>query len=280
MTSALVVPVRSSTSGEQTRFTAAAGESFSEALATVNAALATWPSMRVDDSLGAKADYVAVCLYLGRGDGDARAVNQAVRYGQAALADQIPCLMSGILRLPTHRRAVLRQGCAPDALESHSTPGTVLTEPGFLTGSVDLDVTVPGAVFDVLIWPSSARRTSELLLGRPVDEAVFLAGARFKALAVRTAEDDQDLPDDDDAPSAPKVAVLFRELAPGETPDTTGLDERDLAVLAKLDRLLRRRQKGKVRLIEDAEAVSRLTTSMVAWRDDVAGTGQPAAVAS
>lgn len=278
----LAVPVRPSTAAEQTRFTAAAGESFSEALATVNAALATWPSMRVDESLGAKADYVAVCLYLGRGDGDARAVNDAVRQGlMGGLDGQIPCLASGIRRLPTHRRAVLRQGRAPDALEYRSTPGTVLTEPGFLTASVDLDVTMPGAEFDVLIWPSSARRTSELILGRPVDEAVFLAGARFKALAVRTADDDQDEAENgEDTPAVPKVAILFRELTPGETTDTTELDERDLSVLAKLDRLLGRRQRGKARLVDDAEVSERLTTSMVAWHDDVAKLGQRAAVAS
>jgi hypothetical protein len=272
---ALVVPGRNSTAAEQARFTAAAAEYFSEALATVNAAMATWPSMRVDDSPGVKADYVAVCLFLGRGEGSARAINGALRGGQAGVLDgQVPCLMSGIRRLPTHRRAVLRQGKVNESLEHQSKPGTVLTEPGFLAGSVDLDVTAPGADLDVLIWPSSARRTSELMIGRPVDEAVFVAGARFKALAVRTAEDDDET-EDDGSPQAPRVAVLYRELAPGETPTTTELDERDLAVLAKLDSVLARRHQGQLRLVEDPEVVARLTTSMVAWQQEAA-----AAVAS
>jgi hypothetical protein len=277
------VRVRASTATEQTRFAAAAGESFGEALATVNAALATWPSMRMDESPGAKADYVAVCLYLGRSEGGAHAINGALRTGQGEVLDgQIPCLMSGIRRLPTHRRAVLRQGRANDSLEHRSAPGTVLIEPGFLVASADLDVTVPGADLDVLIWPNSARRTSELLLSRPVNEAVFVAGARFKALAVRTAEDDdQDGQEEDDgALAAPKVAVLFRELAPGEAPNTTELDERDLAVLAKLDNVLARRQKGPLRLVEDSEAIARLTTSMLAWRDEAADAGRTTAVAS
>ena len=263
------VPVRGSTAGEQTRFAAAAGESFGEALATVNAALATWPSMRMDESPGAKADYVAVCLFLGRGDGSARSINGAVRGGQAGILEgQVPCLMSGIRRLPTHRRAVLRQGKVNESLEHRSEPGTVLTEPGFLAASIDLDVTMPGADLDVLIWPSSARRTSELMLGRPIDEAVFVAGARFKALAVRTAEEDDAEDDDDGTPVAPRIAVLYRELAPGETPDTTELDERDLAVLAKLDSVLARRHRGALRLVEDPEVTARLTTSMVVWQSE------------
>ena len=120
-------------------------EAFGEALATVNAALATWPSMRADDAAG-KADYVAVCLYLGRGQGGSRVVNEALRSGGNGLLDgQVPCLTSGLRRLPTHRRAVLRQGRAAEALEHRSTPGTVLTEPGFLAASTDLDVSVAGA---------------------------------------------------------------------------------------------------------------------------------------
>jgi hypothetical protein len=268
----LTVPVRSSTSGEQTRFTAAAGEFFTSSLATVNAAMATWPSMRVDESPGAKADYVAVCLFLGRGEGSAGTVNGALRVGQGGMLDaQVPCLMSGIRRLPTHRRAVLRQGKVDNSLEHRSTPGTVLTEPGFLAGSIDLDVTTPGADLDVLIWPNSARRTSELLLGRSVNEAVFFAGARFKALAVRTAEDNDEAEDEDEGTlAAPKVAVLYRELAPGETPATTDLDERDVAVLAKLDSVLARRHRGTLRLVEDPEVVARLTTSMVVWQKEAA----------
>src|SRR5262249_2483886 len=159
-------------------------------------------------------------------------------------------------------------GAVSESLERRSTPGTVLTEPGFLVASVDLDVTVPGADLDVLIWPNSARRTSELMVSRPADEVVFVAGARFKALAVRTAEDERE--EDDGALAAPKVAGLFRELAPGEAPDTTELDERDLAVLAKLDNVLARRQQGPLRLVEDSEAVARLTTSMMDWQAEAA----------
>jgi hypothetical protein len=265
---ALEVPARASTSAEQLRFTTAAGDYFSEALATVNAAMATWPAMRVDESSGVKADYVAVCLFLGKGAGDALSLNAALKAGQAGELDaQIACLMSGIRRLPTQRRAVLRQGMVAQSLEHRSAPGTVLTEPGFLPASIDLDVTLPGADLDVLIWPSTARRTSELLLGRPVDEALFVAGARFKALAVRTAEDESE---EEKEVAAPRVAVLYRELAPGEVPTTADLDERDLAVLAKLDGVLERRHRNGLRVVDDPEVAARLTTSMVVWQRETA----------
>jgi hypothetical protein len=216
-----------------------------------------------------------VCLFLGRGDGAARSVNDALRVGSTGLLDgQVPCLMSGIRRLPTQRRAVLRQGKVTESLEHRSPPGSVLTEPGFLAASVDLDVTVPGADLDVLIWPSSARRTAELVLGRPVDEALFVAGARFKALAVRTAED-KERDEEDDTVVAPRIAVLYRELAPGEIPGTSDLDDRDLAVLDKLDRVLARRQRSALRLVEDPDVIARLTTSMLTWQQEAA-----AAVAS
>ncbi|WP_424186989.1 hypothetical protein ACOBQX_03915 [Actinokineospora sp. G85] len=260
----LVLADRVSTAAEQARFTASTGEVFGEALAMVNAALATWPSLRQGDSAGIKADYVAVCLYLGRGAMAGTELNQAVRAGDGAgVVDLLPCLVSGIRRLPVHRRAVLRQGRLGSA-EHRATPGAVLTEPGFLSASMDLDVAVAGADLDVLIWPTTARRTSELVVSRPVREAVFSAAGRFKALAVRTAEGEED--PDREGPPPPRVAALFRELAPGELPTTTELDEQDLAVLAKLDRVLARRQRATLRLVDDQEAADRLTSSLVRWQ--------------
>ncbi|RSN07963.1 hypothetical protein DMC63_34455 [Streptomyces sp. WAC 05977] len=279
---ALAVADRSSTTAEQARFTAAAGEEYGEALATVNAALATWPSMRGQADSGVKADYVAVCLYLGRGRGGFVNLHTAVRGGGAGeIPDQITCLASGLRRLPTHRRAVLRQSKDPQALERTLAPGSILTEPGFLVGSMDLDVTVPDADLDVLIWPASARRTSELMIGQPVNEVVFFAGARFKALALRETEPAEGEPDE---PTVPRVAALFRELGPDEAvPASDELDEHDLAVLAKLDRALERRHRGALRLVEEPDLMNRLTSSLYEWREEAsstAGRGQAITMAS
>ncbi|HWD78578.1 MAG TPA: hypothetical protein VG497_06850, partial [Kribbella sp.] len=238
----LAVADRPSTAAEQARFTAAVGEAYGEALATVNAALATWPSMRRDEA-GAKADYVAVCLYLGQSVGSSADFAAAVRGRHDGQLDgQVACLVSGLRRLPVHRRAVLRQIKTGQSPEATAEPGAVLAEPGFLCGSIDLDVTVPGANLDVLIWPASARRTSELRIGQAVNEAVFSAGARFKALALREADPAEEPVDGGVA--APRVAALFRELAPGEAVSTSGeLDDNDIAVLAKLEQALERRHR-------------------------------------
>jgi hypothetical protein len=266
----LVLAARASTTAEQNRFTSGAGEAFNQALATVNAALAAWPSMRQQGSTpGAKADYVAVCLYLGRGEAGGAELNEAVRAGLKGGVDgQIPCLVSGLRRLPTHRRAVLRQGRIEDSLEHGTAPGALLAEPGFLSASMELDVTLPGTDLDVLIWPATARRTSELVVSRPISEVVFAAGARFKALAVRTAEAVSSDEEEEDGVAAPRTAALFRELAPGEE-TTTELNENDLRVLEKLDRVLAHRRKAELRLVDDAGIASRMTGSMVEWQATV-----------
>ncbi|MFE0019806.1 hypothetical protein [Amycolatopsis sp. NPDC059021] len=255
----LVLADRLSTEAEQTRFSVEAGETFTEALATVNAALATWPALRhIDDR--AKADYVAVCLYLGTGEGVAAMVREALRTGSASpIEGYLPCLVSGIRRLPTHRRALLRQGALAEPVERQYPVGAVLTFPGFLSASVPLDVTVPGADVDLLIWPRSARRTSELGIDGPVDEAVFLAGPRFKALAVRTSDVDTE----SEEVRPPRTAVLVRELWPGEEPGTSEVDERDREALANLDRVWEYRLHNAVRVIDDPELGARLTAPLL-----------------
>ncbi|WP_370942292.1 hypothetical protein AB5J62_24585 [Amycolatopsis sp. cg5] len=266
----LVIADRMSTTAEQTRFAEASGGAFGEALATVNAALATWPSMRQGGAAGVKSDYVAVCLFLGGGSSGAKSVNDAIRSGHdVPVAGQAACLISGIRRLPTHRRPVLRQSTAAEPVD----PGALVTEPGFLTASADLSMTVPGATTDLLIWPATARRTAELTIGRTPEEVVFLAGARFKALAVRDAGDE---PGDEDreGPPPPRLAVLFRELAPGETPSDDGeLDDRDRAVLTKLDRVLALRRESTLQRVEDPETSERLTSGLLSLTGGAGSTG-------
>lgn len=229
---------RFSTEDERTRLSASAGTRYTEALATVNVALSAWPMLRPE----AKADYIAVCLYLGRDKGGAVSLNEALRAGEPEPYDgYLPCLVSGLRRLPTHRRVVLVQQ-KPDA--GPCAEGAVLTEPTFLSASTELDVTTPDAGADVLIWPMSARRTGELVAGRPVDEAVFVAGRRFKALSVR----------DGDRP-----AVLARELLPDEDPVSAEAVARDQAALPKLERAWQTRRSARLRLVEDADVVTRLT---------------------
>ncbi|MFD9698010.1 hypothetical protein [Lentzea sp. NPDC059081] len=260
--SPLSIADRNSTAAEQSRFALMAGEAFTESLATVNSAMANWPSLRQGESAGLKADYVAVCLFLGRGELAGAAVGDAVRAGrQPSVEGFLPCLVSGVRRLPVHRGPVLRQALKAEALEYRSSTGTVLTEPGVLIAATSLDVTHVDAELDVLIWPATARRTADLVASRSLAEAVFAPAARFKKLAVRTLEADAE----HEGPAAPRIAVLFRELAPEEGEVAEELDQRDEAALGKLDRALARRQRTALRVVEDPELVARLTGSMIEW---------------
>jgi len=241
---------RSSTATEQSRLAVSAGTHYTEALAAVNVGLSAWPMLRPE----AKADYVAVCLLLGTGAAGAVALNQGLAEGAPEPFDgYLACLTSGLRRLPTHRKVVLRQeklhGRQPYPV------GTVLVEPGFLSASGQLDVTTPGADLDVLIWPATARRTSELFMGRAFEETVFHGGCRLKVLGLRADESEQD----GDVPR-PRQALLVRELLPGEDPGAA--DARDAVALAKLDQAWRTRRAAAARLVDDEDHVARLTTPM------------------
>ncbi|KJK42624.1 hypothetical protein UK23_36310 [Lentzea aerocolonigenes] len=243
---------RSSTAAEQSRLAVSAGTHYTEALAAVNVGLSAWPMLRPE----AKADYVAVCLLLGNGVAGAVALNEGLAEGAPEPFDgYLACLSSGLRRLPTHRKVVLRQEKLHGA-QAHPA-GTLLMEPGFLSASAQLDVTTPGADLDVLIWPVTARRTSELFMGRAFEETVFGGGCRLKVLGRRVDESEQD-----GDVRRPEQAVLARELLAGEDPGSAEALARDEMALAKLDQAWQVRRAVTARLLDDEDHVARLTTPM------------------
>ena len=76
---------------------------------------------------------------------------------------------------------------------------------------------------------------------------MFAVGRRFKALSTR----------DGDRP-----AVLARELLPGEDPASAEAVARDRAALPKLERAWQTRRACRLRLVEDADVVTRLTPTL------------------
>ncbi|MDQ7909381.1 hypothetical protein RB614_33150 [Phytohabitans sp. ZYX-F-186] len=252
------VPVRladrASTAAEQRAFVAALGPAFTDSLATVNAALSTWPALR-DDSPGAKADYAAVCVYLGGGGWGAVRLNAALRAGRPPELDgYLACLVSGMRRLPLHRRAVLCQATVAGPVELSYPVGEVLTEPAFRSASAGLDVAVPGANVDLLILSRTARQISVLApRDRVLEEAAFLGGTRFKVLEVRRSE-----AKGGDGAALPGTAVLLREVPPGERAAANGPDDADRLALDRLARALAHRQSQPPRAVEDADLMQRL----------------------
>ncbi|MDR7277301.1 hypothetical protein [Catenuloplanes atrovinosus] len=240
----LAPALRDSTEEEQAAFTSALGRHHTNHLTTVNAALSTWPALRSDESAGAKTDLVAVSVYLGDSGDGAIGLNESLRRGTAPrLPGYLPCLLSGLHRLPLHRRAVLCQATLGEEPELVYPAGTVVTDPVFRSVAATGEVTVADADVDYLIWPRTARRASVLTPGRSLDEAVLPPGTRYRVLAVRRAEHG------DPPPDQPAVAVLLRELPPEDITEVSA--ETDDAVQQRLDRrLAQRRLRAPVRLDE------------------------------
>lgn len=163
-----------STGEERSRFARAVGSEFDEVLPGVNTVLATHPALRENEADEAKADFVAVILYTGRGEHGGNAVNRMLRTGNAGSArDYVACLTSGLRRLPVHRGPSFRFGGSPEEDADGYEPGAVLSEPGFLSATAADDLTANEAHGDVVIWSHSARRVS--LFGRNSlpEEVVF-----------------------------------------------------------------------------------------------------------
>lgn len=245
-----VDPNHDSTPEERARFAEAAGSEFDDFLPSVNSALASFPALRegLSEPSGqdTKADFVAVCLYLGRNGFGANETNRVLRTNEPEPArdyrDYTACLTSGLRRLPVHRGAAFR--LARRQADPVYTVGEVLSEPGFLSASTESDLTCEQEHLDVVIWSNSARRTSPFHRNGLAGEVVFTAATRFKVL---------ETDDDEGAP-----AVLMRELRTGEETTAGLLDEADEAVLPRLRRALARRRAGELRVLDDPDQQLRL----------------------
>ncbi|MEU7753029.1 hypothetical protein [Micromonospora sp. NPDC049171] len=243
---------RASTAAEQRDLAASLGPAFTDSITTVNAALAAWPALRQGISASAKTDFVAVHVFFGRSEAGAARLNAGLRAGRApSLPGYLPCLVSGLRRLPPYRRAMLCQGRVADQARHLYPEGGLLVEPGFRSVSGATDLAVEGADVDYLVWSRTARQAGALAEQQDLDEAVFLAGARFKVLAVREGAVAAD------RVGIPTTAVLLREVLPDEQ-SASGLDDADRSALSRLERALTRRRAASPRLLTDAHTIERL----------------------
>jgi hypothetical protein len=266
---AITMPDRDSTVAEQREFTAALGTAYTDSITTVNAALAAWPALRQDMSAQAKTDLVAVRVFFGRSELGAARLNARLRAGhQRELPGYLSCLVSGLRRLPPCRRAMLCQGRLAVPARRLYPEGATLVEPGFRSVS-GAGLAVEGADVDYLVWSRTARQAGALAGLQELDEAVFLAGARFKVLAVREGD-----PPPAEEVAIPTTAVLLREMLPGE-PETSGLDEADRTALTRLERALRRRWSAAAQPLTDEEAIDRLAGPPIGYVEHDAAAAGP-----
>ncbi|MET8281652.1 hypothetical protein [Micromonospora sp. NPDC005174] len=240
---------RPSTGEEQAALTAALGVAYHDSITLVNAALAAWPALRQAVAPAEKSDLVAVRAFLRT---SAATVNAALRTGQDVdTPGFLPCLVSGLRRLPPYRRAVVGQGRVGVPARRLYPEGTTLVEPAFRSVSASMDVCADGADVDFVVLSRTARQIGVLAEQSDLDEAVFLAGTRFKVLAVN------DEPGGDRG-ALPGAAVLLRELLPSDTTSGRGLDDDDRAALRRLQRALDRRRSATPRMVTDVGAADRL----------------------
>jgi hypothetical protein len=221
-------PVRRSTEAERTEFRAFAQPVWEGHSASVNRAMTRMPALRGPQLDAARADLVAVHVYLSGGLDDLGRRNAA----GGVPAGYTACLRSGLGRLPSYRGAAVRGGLSAGDLERFM-PGAVLRESGPVSAlPIGAAGGLPGTAGGYAIWSSTGRRVRPLLGSAPgaaSDEVVFPPGAVFRVLDVRSAGP---------APTVLLVEVVGGGAAVDDRPG--GLSDADRAALERLDEALRR----------------------------------------
>ncbi|MFH9293603.1 hypothetical protein [Streptomyces sp. NPDC017520] len=220
----LLGPGHRSSEAERAAFRALAGEMWDRHGAAVARALARMPALRGKEQEAARADLIALRMYLRIPEGPLShgALTWSLRDRELDLLPYGACVASALNRMPSHRGAVLR-GTTVSGGAGHPDPprpGTLLRDAALLS-TVRLD---PGAVpppgDSYVIWSVAGRRVRQFSEQRGPEEVVFAPGTLFRVLAVRRAQ--------------PGVQIHLRELTgPAEAvaPDPEG----DRAVLARLE---------------------------------------------
>ena len=224
-------PGHRSTEDERTVFRTLADTEWDRHGTAVARALARMPALRGKEQEAARADLIALRLYLHNSEGPLshQALLRSLHAHDAGLLPYVACLASALSRLPSYRGVVLR---ATGAVSAGSTPspGTLLRDVAPVSAT-PLDPVRPsmttGASY--VIWSVGARRVRQLLdPGDGPEEVVFTPGALFRVLDVRRGG--QDL----------GRQIFLREL-PGSRVPVTPDPEGDRAALARLDEAVRGR---------------------------------------
>ncbi|MGS2589449.1 hypothetical protein [Streptomyces hebeiensis] len=228
-------PGHRSSEVERTAFRALAEGMWDRHGAAVARSLARMPALRGKEQEAARADLIALRMYLHISEGPLShgAVTRALRDYEPDMLPYGACVASALNRLPSYRGAVLRGTGSDPTADGSGVPalprrGTLLRDAALLS-TTPLDPTrtsmMPGGSY--VIWSATGRRVRQLSdHSRGPEEVVFAPGTLFRVLDVRR--------------DGPSVQIFLRELtgpAAAATPDP----ETDRAVLARLDDVVRGR---------------------------------------
>ncbi|MFJ6360406.1 hypothetical protein ACIQIE_04315 [Streptomyces globisporus] len=220
----LLDPGHRSSEAERTAFRALAGDMWDRHGAAVARALARMPALRGKEQEAARADLIALRMYLHLSEGPFShgALTWSLRDRELDLLPYGACVASALNRMPSYRGAVLRGTTASGdgGRPGPPRPGTLLRDAALLS-TVRLDAgTAPPPGDSYVIWSVAGRRVRQFSEQRGPEEVVFAPGTLFRVLAVRRAQ--------------PGVQIHLRELtgpAGALAPDPEG----DRAVLARLE---------------------------------------------
>ncbi|MFJ3670371.1 hypothetical protein ACIPSE_28345 [Streptomyces sp. NPDC090106] len=224
-------PGHRSTEGERNVFRGLADAEWDRHGTAVARALARMPALRGKEQEAARADLIALRLYLHDTEGPLshQALGRALDAHDGGLLPYVACLASGLNRLPSYRGVVLRATAGiPDG--GVPRPGALLRDAAPVSAT-PLDPVRPsmttGASY--VIWSVGARRVRQLLdPGDGPEEVVFTPGTLFRVLDVRRAGRNE------------ARQIFLREL-PGSQGPVRPDPEGDRAALARLDEAVRGR---------------------------------------
>ncbi|MFH9617329.1 hypothetical protein ACH4MM_27005 [Streptomyces pratensis] len=226
-------PGHRSSEVQRTAFRALAGGMWDRHGAAVARSLARMPALRGKEQEAARADLIALRMYLHIPEGPLShgAVTRALREYEPDMLPYGACVASALNRLPSYRGAVLRGTGGDPATEGSGAlprPGTLLRDAALLS-TTPLDpagmATMPGGSY--AIWSVAGRRVRQFSdHSRGPDEVIFAPGTLFRVLDVRR--------------EGQALQLFLRELtgpAAAATPDP----DADRAILARLDDVVRGR---------------------------------------
>lgn len=224
-------PGHRSTEDERSVFRTLADAEWDRHGTAVARALARMPALRGKEQEAARADLIALRLYLHDTEGPLshQALTRALHGHDGLLLPYLACLASALNRLPSYRGVVLRStGVVSES--GVPRPGTLLRDAAPVSAT-PLDPVRPsmttGASY--VVWSVGARRVRQVSdPGDGPEEVVFPPGALFRVLDVRRAGQDT------------ARQIFLREL-PGPHGPVRPDPEGDRAALARLDEAVRGR---------------------------------------
>ncbi|RKN04737.1 hypothetical protein [Streptomyces radicis] len=205
---------------ERVAFRAFADGAWRRHRAAVEPVLAGMQALTGEEREAARAELIALRLYLHAADEpfDHATLAGALRSGAGdeALRAYAACVSRGLERLPAHQGLVLRAGAAGGAL----APGATVADAAPVSGLAAGDPPAPGGD-RLALWSVSGRSVAPLLDGGGA-EVVFAPRTAFRVLEVRDVDG--------------MTLTLARE----ESEESEGADATDDAVLARLDKAIGR----------------------------------------